>query len=566
MPGLIFSTYSADKNQQGIQSLFRNNRYSHKTFVNQNNCFIATHSHDLYPIHVFDSNNYLTVLEGMIYNDDPEIIVKNIIDHLNQNNITEIANQIKNIDGEFCAIFREKDTGIVTLINDHFGRLPMYFKKTKEGIAISREIQFILNVDDQEEINRLSVAHQLLFGYTLGEHTLWEDIKRIQPNSIIQINPENPRLEYKSFFKLDKQEQPGSIRKLSDTFEEALKNRLEKFPNAVLSLSGGLDSRLIAAATSHLNYDVICATYSSEGKTNDLDVKIARDVKTMLEFSKHYVFETAAKPDSSAILLQSKAGLNYLGMDFILPFHEWHQKNNFISITGDGGDKFFVDLIPNQKLTTPKQFLNFLIHHNGNTSVKTVSEITGLSEDEIEESILAHVTGYPDKKWDERYMSFLIRERGINWLFEGEDRSRYFTWTTSPYYAPSVIMESLKFTQAEKKHAKLFIRLFEDYRVNLAGLINPNWNCPPNDSIKVKILFSKQRIKSLLKHNKKDQYTLEQFRYKRDFEQLLKSSQIFDTAILGKKHCSEECIWNVYTILRLEEYQSKNSGSRIVAL
>lgn len=566
MPGLIFSTYSSDKNQAGIQSLYRNPRYTHRTYLNQNNCFIASHTHDLYPFQELDTVQFHVVFEGMIYNAETDSVLGQIIDLLASEELDEIAALIKSLDGEFCIIFREKSTGKITILNDHFGRLPLYMKKTNDGIAISREIQFILNVVDAEEMNKLSIAHQLLFGYTLGEHTLWEDIKRIQPNSILQVTPNHPRLVYKNYFELPKTKGEGSVRQLADSFENALTNRLDKFPNSVLSLSGGLDSRLIAGACNHLNIDIICATYSSEGKTNDLDVKVAREITHTLEFSKHYVFETAAKPNSSTELLQCKAGLNYLGMDFILPFHEWHNQNNFVSITGDGGDKFFVDLEPHQQIKSARQFLQLLLRKNGNTTVQAVSKLTGLSIKEIEESILSHVTGYPGENWNERYAAFLIRERGVNWLFEGEDRCRYFTWLTSPYYAPDVIKESLKFSQIEKRYGGIFVRLFDNYKGKLASFINPNWQCAPNELRKVKLLFLKQKVKSIIGYRKQEDFSIENFKYERDLKHLLKSSEIFDYSVIDKKYCTEECIWNVYTILRVEDLQNNNAGSRIVAL
>jgi hypothetical protein len=63
---------------------------------------------------------------------------------------------------------------------------------------------------------------------------------------------------------------------------------------------------------------------------------------------------------------------------------------------------------------------------------------------------------YPEKTIEGKLAHFKIFERGHNWLFVGEDRSRFFMWSTTPFYSVPFFKASMAIPQRAKRHYLLY--------------------------------------------------------------------------------------------------------------
>ena len=157
-------------------------------------------------------------------------------------------------DGDFVALLYHKETRDIVIVNDIFGRLPLYCYQTTDKLIVSRELRFIAHVMDRKRFDRMAVAQQLLIGYPLGKRTLLENIDRLPPATCIRISTARSRIHIAQVCRFScesKSDGHASVkenaRELTALFSRSCAARAVPIAQNVISLSGGFDSRAIAA-------------------------------------------------------------------------------------------------------------------------------------------------------------------------------------------------------------------------------------------------------------------------------------------------------------------------------
>ncbi len=500
MPGLIFSSgISKLKSDLLCKALCFDKRYYQTDLLRSENEAVLFSGYKGYPVKKYDLKPWVCFVDGLIYNNEIETVLTAIINEIAKGDITNLAALIEPLDGEFLLMLHNVETGTTYIINDSMGRLPVYIYRKDDVLIVSREISFVLNFIGKPSYIKANVALHLMFGFTFGSSTIWNNIERLEPHSVIQYNRERKSFRNNSFFRMNiGSETNGNTSEIFDQFKLALENRIAKLPNPSISLSGGLDSRLVAGFAADLKAAVPFTTFTRQDGAADLDVDCAKKILRNLNYSKlHDVVRLPSSTDEELeYILRIKAGLNNGAMGFILPYYRYLESQNLTSITGDGGDKFFVNLYPYRNLKSKEDFISYLLFNVSSLKIIVAARLAGTSESEILKIISNRVESYRLNSWNDSYAYFLIRERGINWVYEGEDRTRYLTWSTSPYYCPQVIKAAMKMAMPKKKHGSLFSSLFKLLPGNLETVLNPNWQLVPDDRTGIRVLFFKQMLKS----------------------------------------------------------------------
>jgi len=125
----------------------------------------------------------------------------------------------------------------------------------------------------------------------------------------------------------------------------------------------------------------------------------------------------------------------------------------------------------------------------------------------------------------QKYVHFLISERTMKWLFEGEDRNRYFFWSVSPFYSNKFFDYAMNCSDEIKKDYKLFSVFLNKLSPEMASVKNANWDLPIT-SAKLKSFFLKNKIRSYIPQN---------------FKQNLKSGFKKNSFLLGSKSDVLDC-------------------------
>jgi asparagine synthase (glutamine-hydrolysing) len=462
MPGMSFASDFEKPVQESrilecLGSMMHQEDYEQKTLLNGPNYLLACTGYKEYPLSRFESNNYVMYLEGKIYNKDDTTIDKelNVVAEWVSRPFIERKGDLKNwllsLDGEFLLFILNKSSKSFYFLNDALGRLPVYYGKSSVEFRISREFRFFNNSIDGAKVDRMGLAQYLLFGYPLGKRTLLTGVDRLLPASVIKIDINRKQIQIAQLhtFNLEKKSDAGktlqeTTRELVRLFSEGCNNRARTSngdiptTNVVLALSGGLDSRTVAACLCKNSIPFVGVTRLDNLERSTSDAEIAEQLARLLKIEWKLFRVKSPRGRDLLRLLRMKNGLNYFGMSFILSFLDKVRADYGVGIsyfTGDGGDKVLRDLRPCWRLKSLDALVDYIFSRNQIFDVHQVSALTRISAAEIVAELKNHVLSFPEDDLCQKYVHFLIFERAFKYLFEGEDRNRCFFWSLAPFFS-----------------------------------------------------------------------------------------------------------------------------------
>jgi asparagine synthase (glutamine-hydrolysing) len=463
-----------------LNSVMHDDRYVQKILLKKDSFLVACTKYPEYPVTVYEDDQFWVCLEGKIYGEDDLKIKREIYDLLFEisfsDGLSDKSNRaadkwLSTTDGEFIIYALNKRNNEFVLINDVLGRLPIYYYNDDKTLIISRELPLITYLiwhsDDNCDIkngylfDRMAIAQYLLFGYTLDKRTLITGISRMQPGALARIKngkydtydndiPRRTQFIIENLYSFNFEEKKNirdSLKENADTlvslFSEACKNRaVSKGKNNVISLSGGFDSRIIAACFCKNRIPCRCITYLEPGWKpllgNKSESEIAEKVSNIFGFDWKDYGPIRAKARDFQTLLRIKMGSIHLGYSFMLPLLETLEKESALEtnfITGYGGGRVLVNLLPPKENKDMNELVYSLIHRDSFLSLSDVSNLVQISEEEIIDELKNVLLLYPEKELDQKYVHFVIYGGSFKAIFEVEDRDRLYFWSTSPFYS-----------------------------------------------------------------------------------------------------------------------------------
>ncbi|NOU46938.1 MAG: hypothetical protein HOO86_07750 [Bacteroidales bacterium] len=505
MPGFLLAVNTQQSAlNKAVSLLHFDHRYSCITILEKNSLFLATNSYQEYPMEIFEFGDTIVLFEGIIYNKSPESIREFLISLISEEGFNQqlIEPWLATTDGEFVVVLYNKQSSKILIFNDIFGRLPVYYAVQNKTFVISREISFVKAMISNLEYDRFAIASTLLFGYVPGYKTLWKGIYRLPYNSVVLFDIEENKFTIDEGERITIQNDGDNCgknpeEKLFELLVKGTINRINCLSKPSLALSGGLDSRLIAGILVNNKLKANYLTYNEKGGSADADLIAVDQIVKLLKIEEHHkIIELGSTDETSMeVLLNMKQGLNYLGMAFLIPFLNYFRDNDLQQITGDGGDKILADLRPAIPLRNECDFLKYLVAKNALMPLDKVLKMVSLSKNDFFTELIHIVNTYRAITYEEKYALFLLQERAMVWLFEGEDRNRYFAWITTPFYSTEFALKALSLPMKSKKHGKLFLTFFKKLESGLETIPNPNWKLAPDQQLLIRWLFLKQRIK-----------------------------------------------------------------------
>ena len=410
-------------------------------------CFVISNAYDIYPVNEYDLPGFKVILEGRIYNERQLLSSLKELCHIlsEETDMAGVRNWIKERDGDYIIFVFIESKNEYVIINDSLGRLPFYTFNDNRKVLISRDLKFIINQLPSREIEKFAAAETLLFGYPLGNRTFIKNISRVPPSTFIQIIPDKSIFKLTPFYTYNfdvKTAQGKTIDAITDDiielFLEGTRNRISDKSSNILSLSGGLDSRSLLGAFLKLHADFNAETYLGYNEHSEKDADIAKELSQKLNFELNIVQISDPTGIELFDLLKYKNGLNTLGSSFLTIFYKILKDKygrGAYYFTGDGGDKVFPDHRPSLPVPDIKSLLEYTISNKYFFSLNQISEILSLDKKIFLEHLIGHFESYPEKSPENKFVHFIIMERGVKWLFEAEDRNRNFLWTVAPLYS-----------------------------------------------------------------------------------------------------------------------------------
>ena len=159
------------------------------------------------------------------------------------------------INGMFAFAVWDADARTLTLARDRLGKKPLYYVHTPEGgLVFASEIPALLEsgLVDRSRIDAAALAQFWTYGYSTGERTIFQQVKRLPPGHYAVWH--DGRLVVKEYWDCLFGSDPDAARSLDSLADElesllldAVRLRLVADVPVGLFLSGGVDSSLVAA-------------------------------------------------------------------------------------------------------------------------------------------------------------------------------------------------------------------------------------------------------------------------------------------------------------------------------
>jgi len=274
----------------------------------------------------------------------------------------DFINKLNQINGQFSFCLWDDKHELMLLVRDYTGTHPLYYATTKQGTLLFASEYKALLCHSGLTINPdLDMVQRLQhYKHLPSDRNLILEIKGVPPGTMLTFN--------RAGVLIDQQKMPGlslnvsyssiaeSQRKVSATFEEAIRHRTTGFSRIGVALSGGIDSVGVACACHAINPDAEIHAFTAGNDEDDPEIVTARFVAEKIGAIHHTIIVT---PED---ILDSLAGLvwqleNPIARTEALQFYKIGQiAGDFVDImiTGAAADGLFGGM--------PKHKILWLMH------------------------------------------------------------------------------------------------------------------------------------------------------------------------------------------------------------
>lgn len=515
MPGISF-VYEGDGDLnekepmilKSFASLLHYPNYEQKILLKEKDTFLAVTRHGKYPVRTNESNELFVCIEGTIYGKKQDIVDKEL-ERLSERIFSsdggydkEILRWLFDTDGDFIVFMLHKPSREACIMNNAMARLPLYYFSSGQSLIVARELRFIADLQSDVRFDRDAISQYLLFGYVPGKRTIFKNIYQLEPASIIHtggadgisiVNIHRHNFEQESIGRKSIKEYRDT---LIDLLEVACRNRYDSLDKNIMTLSGGMDSRMVASCLAAMGLEFESITFRDTYYISQREVEIAGQVAKALGSDWKSFQVGLARGNDVLELLKIQSGLNFLGMSFTMPFFRMIEESygdRITLFTGEGGDKVLRDIRPVGRLKNIDALTEYVLTHNQLMDPDTVSALTGQNASEIVESLKHHLGSYDEQNMKAKYVHFIVYERCLKWLFYGEDRNRFIFWPVAPFYAIDFWSEAMSCPFAFKNRYRLFREMLLRISPEAARINNYAWNLPIT-SKKMLLYFSAREM------------------------------------------------------------------------
>lgn len=172
----------------------------------------------------------------------------------------------RSVTGQYSACFVDGDKDIITVWNNVTRIEPVYWAESSEFIVVStRALLAHLLCENRDVPNYeiLNLGYFINRGYYSCEYTPFKGVNILSPNSILKINSQGVKVEPL----VDLEEEEGLMKpddgfydEITETFVDSLLPIKKHNVEIDADLTGGKDSRLIAAGLKYINADFHAST------------------------------------------------------------------------------------------------------------------------------------------------------------------------------------------------------------------------------------------------------------------------------------------------------------------
>jgi asparagine synthase (glutamine-hydrolysing) len=473
MPGLTLvvgdtGNHRAPSTAQSL--LLHGKHYRAHSVVAEPGIFLGWVAYDEYPIAVVTGDSWVLYLEGRIYNRPVAAIHTDLLalaDAAGRRGDADaaVARFVHQNDGSYvvAAVCRERRE--VFVFSDLFCRLPLYYSVSDSGLTVAREAKFVHALRPVPAFDRVGCAQFLAFGLPLGDRTVLEGVKSFPEAGLLRVDQSDGSLRWRlrslHAWNLDDEDHALSMDRQAERFAEMFVTASRNWgshPHSrgnLVSLSGGHDSRAVAAGLVRAATKLVAVSYRDPNGKRENEVRCASLLAEALRIEWHRVDLPAPAAARYEELAWLKDGMNWTSMAFILTYLEhlasrWGRDWTYLS--GDGGDDCLKVTAPRQRFNTVEDLSQYIAEWEHCIPPAQAEAILKLRPGTLYGELRGLLESYPERDLARRIKHFKIFERGRRCYFEGEDRTRFFLWQDSPFYSAPLFRQCMRVPDMHKRY------------------------------------------------------------------------------------------------------------------
>ncbi len=509
MPGftLIYQKDGLDKNIKQRTERLVNASFKIHYIIRTDDLIVLFRDGNQYPYQVFRSGSEIILIEGKIYNIDPEqdrTFINNV-QKLAKTGNTSLLEYFHSLDGEFVIYVINRLSRNFFMINDYLGRLPLYVWHQKRFI-LSRDIFVMDKVTTGLLFDESSIYQYVRLGFTLGKRTLFHDIDRIAGSSFLTVDEKGVSLQEGSFdtgiFR-DTYTGKEPEKALYEIFRKSVKDRMKPDNKVVVSLSGGAGSRLVAGEIEKSDYRADFATYTTETPVFGKEMEVVKKIGKHYEHSPHVTVCKSWSPEFFDELAGAKGGAGDFGRAFEMQFLKDLASRFQQMITGYGITSTLAYLFPDVPVNK-KKFAAFVLKKHKVSKIRTLDRFFLFDLKKEEKNLREQLMELPVKNTILKYKYFLLAEQARNLLFEEEDRDRSFIWSTSPFYNPEFYRLAHSVPEKLKKKYALMEKFTRLVDPRLAEIPHAQWDIALSEKQRVRKMIFMEKMRHYFSGFKKE--------------------------------------------------------------
>lgn len=229
-------------------------------------------------------------VKGFLFGPNDEYLQGDaLIDYLESKGVP--TNWLPNSNGHFTIIYQTPDTFWVAV--DKLRAFPLFYHQTATGLIVSDDAPWLQQASGLYEWDELAAESVRTINSVTANSTLFKGLNQMQAGQWMEYD--GSKLSTHTYYQhlhpyvLRLGGQDAYIKPVAEEAEKVFERLVNSLKGraAIIPLSGGHDSRFIAAMLKKLNYpNVICYTY---GRKDSPEVAISKHVAEQLGFPWYFV-------------------------------------------------------------------------------------------------------------------------------------------------------------------------------------------------------------------------------------------------------------------------------------
>jgi len=251
------------------------------------------------------------------------------------------------INGMYAFAYFNLAKNTITLARDELGKKPLYYYQDDSNFIWSSSLESVAHLAKTPTSDQGQNLQYLLLGYYLDPCTPYPEIRQLPPSQILTISFTNTELNSTNSVRESKYATCEKTN-LREALKKAVETRCGGQDSIAISLSGGVDSAIIAILASELELN--CVSYSAHWSDSDknrynTDSVLAKKISEKLGF-KHVVVEMLNSQNLEEELdnyldAMEEPNSNPSGVSMMRLYNAIKNDGHRLALTGDGADEIF---------------------------------------------------------------------------------------------------------------------------------------------------------------------------------------------------------------------------------